>query len=1163
MDAAPSNKPHRPNRAGASAKSKKKPTTQKNNPKAFAMQSAVKADRMARRRIEKNEKKLHVPMVDRTPLEAPPVIVVVAGPPGCGKTTLIKSLVRRYTKHTLSEIRGPVTVVSNKKQRLTFIECQNDLNSMMDAAKVADLILLMIDASFGFEMETFEFLNILQTHGFPKIMGILTHLDHFKDSKRLRNTKKVLKHRFWTEIYQGAKLFYLSGVINGRYPDQEVLNLSRFISVMKFRPLAWRNSHPYMISDRLEDLTDRELIHSNPKCNRTITLYGYLRGTNMKKKTNVHIPGAGDFVVDDISILNDPCPFPDKEKKRLDERQKLIYAPMSDVGGLIYDKDAVYINVPGNFTKSSAKVKQDADGTATVPDNGDGSDSDDDEPQGTGERMIMNLQDANQVLTDPLKGSGFRLFSQSAPIERNDISFAGDQEEGGDNDDVIGEEGAETGRRRRIAQFGGDDAENRDVDSDAEADGKVAFADTDSELENESDGYENVTGTGQSSFNRWKAEMNERSKGADFGRKRVNLMELVYGPQDGYTAGNNGQGSDSEGEDADDSGNNNKPEDDSDFFKLKRTIAIGSDNEGEEEEEEDEEAQPDSCKASMAWDDLDKWNDVDAIDEIRQRFITGKLGDDEDYNEDDGENSSQSESGKYEEFNGLSGEEESGNEHDSDESDGDGNEDEDGDETNPENEDGEDEEVDQEALELAKKKEYLKKKFDEEYDGEDDDEGPKKDFYEDQKDMIEKQLQINREEFEEDDPELRAQVEGYRPGQYVRMLFKDIPCELVEYFDPAYPIIVGGLLPNESNFGFVQVRIKRHRWHKKILKTNDPLIFSIGWRRFQSIPTYALNDRIKTKMLKYTPEHMHCLAVFYGPITAPNTGFCAMQSTSKHSADFRISATGVVIDVDQGTEIVKKLKLTGVPHKILKNSAFIKNMFNSPLEVAKFEGAQIKTVSGIRGQIKKAAPSPAGAFRATFEDKILMSDIVFLRAWYPVQPKKFYNPVTSLLIRDKKQWEGMRLAVQIRRDKGIPLKVNVDSHYKPIERAARKFNKLNIPRSLQAELPYASKPKNQTKKKRPGLLERRAVVLEPEERRIARLMNQINLLSKDKAEKRKIKKQAERETYLKKKQQAESVDQMHDKARRREFFRKEGIEAKRKSEAESGAARFKKPKRGD
>lgn len=62
-------------------------------------------------------------------------------------------------------------------------------------------VLMLIDASFGFEMETFEFLNICQVHGFPKIMGILTHLDTFKNNKQLKKTKKKLKHRFWTEVY--------------------------------------------------------------------------------------------------------------------------------------------------------------------------------------------------------------------------------------------------------------------------------------------------------------------------------------------------------------------------------------------------------------------------------------------------------------------------------------------------------------------------------------------------------------------------------------------------------------------------------------------------------------------------------------------------------------------------------------------------------------------------------------------------------------------------------------------------------------------------------------------------------------------------------------------------------------------------------------------------
>ena len=73
-----------------------------------------------------------------------------------------------------------------QSRRITLFECPNDINSMIDICKVADLVLMMIDASFGFEMELFELLNVLQTHGMPKVMGILTHLDLFKKQKQIR-----------------------------------------------------------------------------------------------------------------------------------------------------------------------------------------------------------------------------------------------------------------------------------------------------------------------------------------------------------------------------------------------------------------------------------------------------------------------------------------------------------------------------------------------------------------------------------------------------------------------------------------------------------------------------------------------------------------------------------------------------------------------------------------------------------------------------------------------------------------------------------------------------------------------------------------------------------------------------------------------------------------
>lgn len=117
-----------------------------------------------------------------------------------------------------------------------------------------------------------------------------------------------------------------------------------------------------MLVDRLEDLTPREEIRiSEGKCDRTITVYGYLRGTNLRHKMKIHIPGVGDLDVNSVSILGDPCPLPDNDsekRRKLSEKKKLlVHAPMSDVGGVMYDKDAVYINVPGSFTRGNSDGK--------------------------------------------------------------------------------------------------------------------------------------------------------------------------------------------------------------------------------------------------------------------------------------------------------------------------------------------------------------------------------------------------------------------------------------------------------------------------------------------------------------------------------------------------------------------------------------------------------------------------------------------------------------------------------------------------------------------------------------------------------------------------------------------------------------------------------------
>ncbi|KAJ3784812.1 hypothetical protein GGU10DRAFT_400330 [Lentinula aff. detonsa] len=485
---------------------------------------------------------------------------------------------------------------------------------------------------------------------------------------------------------------------------------------------------------------------------------------------------------------------------------------------------------------------------------------------------------------------------------------------------------------------------------------------------------------------------------------------------------------------------------------------------------------------------------------------------------------------------------------------------------------------------------------------------------------ISSQLELNRAEFVSiTDLEARAQLEGYIPGTYVRIVLSSVPAELIRYFDPAYPLLLGGLLPAESHssepssFNFVQVRLKRHRWFTRPLKTNDPLIH------------LDANAQVHT-------EHMHCYGTFWGPGVLPNTGFCAFNTVADgaETGGFRISATGVVLSLASTSQIVKKLKLTGTPFKIFKNTAFIKGMFSSALEVAKFEGASVKTVSGVRGVVKKAVSAGGlggdgkrkggkggdGAFRAAFEDKLLMSgelnfylfallkvslsylciDIVFLRAWYSVQPRKFYAPVTSLPlpsqaqnsppdinetpIKTKQTWTGMRLTGTVRRSLGIKTPLNVNSTYRhkleiEQQRTEKKgrFAPLVIPKSLQKQLPYKGKPKLMLKqggsgsdgKRRQNYLQKRAVVLEPEEKRAVALLQKIRALRKDQVQRRKEKKEAGKER--KRKEEEKSEERKMEKERERknlEVMRNVGMGGKRyKREAEAmEGGRRKKRKTG-
>ena len=145
--------------------------------------------------------------------------------------------------------------------------------------------------------------------------------------------------------------------------------------------------------------------------------------------------------------------------------------------------------------------------------------------------------------------------------------------------------------------------------------------------------------------------------------------------------------------------------------------------------------------------------------------------------------------------------------------------------------------------------------------------------------------------------------------------------------------------------------------------------------------------------------------------------------------------------MNKSTQIVKKLKLIGTPLKIFRKTAFIQGMFSTALEASKFEGASVKSVSGIRGQIKKALRNtsvPAGSVRATFEDKILASDTIFLKSWFAIEVPKFYMSITNLLKNNGIQKNGssvsddlkLKTMAQLKLENNIKVMPNENSLYR-------------------------------------------------------------------------------------------------------------------------------------
>lgn len=1079
------------------------------------------------RSVEKRETVMHLPTMDNTLshiVTEPPLVVAVVGPPGVGKTTFIRSMVKFYSGRPLQSVRGPITVIAGKARRITFFECPNDLKSMCDIAKVVDFVFLLMDGHYGLEMETFEFLSIAQVHGMPKMCGVVTHLDQLKTGKALKKQRKFLRHRFWHEVAAGAKVMCFSPMIRGLYRPTDVLNVHRLLICVEPKVQHWRNTHSCVLIDRHEDISDPSLISQNPKESRTIAFYGYTRGKPMKSGQLVHIPGLGDYEVEHISKQDDPC-FSESagttssagkstghRMRHLTQKQKKLYAPYCDVGGISYDEDAIYVDEDPELQNI--------------------------ERSGEGADMLRRLQKAEpmnvaKMPLDVIRRPVNFIDDEGMEMKIDDPTMPSDNESSED-DDAYEDDLTATGKAAEedLEAFGLPEAAEDDEldDGDAEDDefAPRRYNDVDS-VKNLMPSYEwnaetiqrlknlFVTGNWKSGeANEDEEENNEKGYESDDDEFEAAIRGETNGKGLGGASETGDHESDSsvrEDEENDESEKSSIPDaletgaPSSSKLNALASVGYASGNYHETVvlNSSGVSSKPFSKKkgkksALTPFQIAFGATEDDPMGELPLQKQGSREDDDYDIlAESDGSETEGKKDGglEDEELNHLV----AGflvKENQKSQAFMDGNEEEEIMETGTGGKKGRttiDEKesalesaavlrgdsLTKEQERLMRKKMEQKKLFDESYDsGDVNGKSMTHSAYHQKVKEVENKKALINSALDEmgDDIDRKIELVGYFSGLYVRFVIKNIPSEFLDYFDPCVPLIAGGLGAGESEHQLVVARIKRHRWYPKILKAQDPLLISMGWRRFQSQPIFATEDpNGRHRYLKYTPLHMHCLASFYAPVTPPNTGFLALPIRNHRVPGFRIPCTGYTIGNDANTSIVKKLKITGTPAKVEKTTAFIKGMFSSDLEAAKFIGAKLRCVSGVRGIIKAVPKGKNGLVRATFEDKIFPSDIVFIRTWVPVDPSR-YCAVQRTLVDP--EWVGMRTMRELRWEYGVPLPENKDSEYREIKRRHRVADedenfdeqKLLLSRNIRLALPFEMKEEFVPLKKRNELQER-------------------------------------------------------------------------------------------
>ncbi|KAG0163285.1 hypothetical protein DFQ28_000191 [Apophysomyces sp. BC1034] len=235
----------------------------------------------------------------------------------------------------------------------------------------------------------------------------------------------------------------------------------------------------------------------------------------------------------------------------------------------------------------------------------------------------------------------------------------------------------------------------------------------------------------------------------------------------------------------------------------------------------------------------------------------------------------------------------------------------------------------------------------------------------------------------------QAIVGAVKPGTRITLWVKDVPRGAYEMYDKERPYIVFGLLQYEHKMSLLNLQITRDNAYEEPVRSKDPMVLHMGFRRYTVRPVYSQNSNKGTnhvhKFERFLQPGRASVATVYGPVVFGKIP-CMLYKETEDINDPILVSAGMFMNTDVKRIVAKRIILSGHPFRIHKRSAVIRYMFFNPDDIHWFKPVQLCTKYGRVGHIRESVGTH-GYMKCIFDGPLTQQDTVMMYLYKRMYPK--------------------------------------------------------------------------------------------------------------------------------------------------------------------------------